>query len=175
MAHPPKPGLRSLAHWHHLQLAPIRHSNTGAPSFNFKNVRWDEFQKFITDHPPPFNEEAQNIHCLARSTSSLLLNAAKASIPFGRLGRLLKAWWCEEAELAVRDRQEGTLWGASFRGLSLTYVEASRRASSLICRAKAKTWQATCNNLPPAQGLALFSTFSTLLWQEGFLPRPRIL
>jgi len=47
---------------------------------------WDEIQKFITDHPPSPIEETQNIHCAALFFSSLLLNAAKVSISFGRLG-----------------------------------------------------------------------------------------
>jgi len=64
----------------------------------------------------------------------LLLNAAKASIPFGRLGRSPKAWWSEEAELAVRDR-----WGARSEAHRLAYVQASRRASSVISMAKTET------------------------------------
>ena len=31
----------------------------------------------------------------------------------------------------------------------LRYIDASRRASSVIFRAKSATWQATCSNLPP--------------------------
>jgi len=58
-------------------------------------------KKYNSEHPPPPIEEAQNIYCAARSFSSLLLNAAKASIPFGRLAVPLKhggpwkrSWQC---------------------------------------------------------------------------------
>jgi len=54
-------------------------------------AHWDEFKKYISEHPPLPIKEAQNIHCADRSFSSLLLNAAKASIPFGRIGRPPKA------------------------------------------------------------------------------------
>jgi len=33
-----------------LQLAPICHTNTRAPAFNFKKAHSDEFKKFITEH-----------------------------------------------------------------------------------------------------------------------------
>jgi len=86
-----------------LQLALIRHTNTRAPAFNFKKAHWDEFEKLISEHPPLPIEEAQNIHihCAARSFSLLLINTAKPSIPFDRLGCHPKAWWSDEAKLAV--------------------------------------------------------------------------
>jgi len=130
-----------------LQLAPFRHTNTRGPAFNFKKAHWNEFEKFIIDHPPTPIEETQNLHCAARSLSSLFLNAAKASIPFGRLGRPPKAWWSEEAELAVQDRRRAR--SEAHRSEAhrseahrseahrLAYVETSRRASSVISRAKA--------------------------------------
>jgi len=105
----------------------------------------------------------QNIHCTARSFFSFHLNTAKASILFGRLGHLLKAWWCKEAELAVRDR-----WSTRSKARRLTYVEASQRASSVISRAKAKTWQATCSNLSPRSNLcSLFNLINFVAGKKG--------
>ena len=48
--------------------------------------------------------DAFNIHQAARSFSLFLIEATKASIPFGHLGRSPKAWWFQEAESAVRKR-----------------------------------------------------------------------
>ena len=42
----------------------------------------------------------------------------------------------------------------------LRYIDASRRASSVISRAKSATWQATCSNLSPLLILVLSSGFS---------------
>jgi len=46
MAHPPRSGIRSPSIDINLQLAPIRHTNTRAPAFNFKKAHWDEFETF---------------------------------------------------------------------------------------------------------------------------------
>jgi len=70
-----------------------------------------EPQPSISNPPPPI-KETQDIHCVARSFL-LLLNAAKASIPFRRLGRPPKAWWFVQADLAMRDSMEGMLRGSS--------------------------------------------------------------
>jgi len=140
-----------------LQLAPIRHTNTTVPAFNFKKAYWDEFEKFIIDHPPLPIEEMQNIHCAAQSFS-LLLNAAKVSVPFGCLVRSPKAWWSEEAELAMKDRRRAYSEVHRSKAHRLAYVEASRRASSVI---------STCL---PAQTPVLFSTSLTLLLARKVLP-----
>jgi len=167
MAHPPRSGIRLPPIDINLQLAPIRHSNTRAPAFNYKKAHWDEFEKFISKHPPI--EEMQNIHCAARSFSSLLLNAAKTSVPFGRLGRPPKAWWSKEAESAVWDRRR-----ARSEAHRLAYVEVSRKSSSVISWAKTETWQATCNNLSPRSNpRAVFNPLHSC-WLEGFFPQPRI-
>jgi len=140
----------------------FRHTNTRAPAFNFKKAYWDEFEKFISKHPPPPIEEAPNIHCAARSFSSLLLNAAKASIPFG----FPKAWWSEEAELAVRDRRR-----ARSEAHRLAYVEASRRASSVISRAKtSRPGRPPATTCLPTQTPVLFSASLTQLLARRVLP-----
>jgi len=94
--------------------------------------------------------------------SSLLLDAARASIPFDCLGRPPKARWCEEAELAVRDRRRARSEAHRFKTHRLAHVEASWRASSVISRAKAETSQATCSNLLLRSNPVLCSTNSLL-------------
>ena len=81
--------------------------------------------------------------------TSLALNATKPSIPFGRIKRHLKAWWSAEVESAVSERLSA--FAAAHRSDEdcQAYISASRRASSVIAKAKAETWQATCCFLSP--------------------------
>ena len=81
--------------------------------------------------------------------TSLALNAAKSSIPFGRIKRHPKAWWSVEVEDSVNER--GKDFAAAHRSDEdcHAYISASRRASSVIAKAKAEAWQATCSSLSP--------------------------
>ena len=76
-----------------------------SPKFNYKKASWDVYQSYIAENLPSLDVDALNIHQAARSFSLFLVEAAKASIPFGRLGCSPKAWWSQEAESAVRERQ----------------------------------------------------------------------
>ena len=79
--------------------------------------------------------------------TSLALNAAKSSICFGRIKRPPKAWWSDEVESAVCERRKA--FSAAHRSDEdcQAYISASRRASSVIVKAKAKAWQTTCSSL----------------------------
>ena len=81
--------------------------------------------------------------------TSLTLNAAKSSIPFGRIKRPSKAWWSAEVEEAVSERRKA--FAAAHRSDEdrQAYISASRRASSVIAKAKAETWHTTCSSLSP--------------------------
>ena len=70
-----------------LPLSPVRHPNTRPPKFNYKKASWDVYQSYIAEHLPSLDVDALNIHQAALSFSLFLVEAAKASIPFGRLGR----------------------------------------------------------------------------------------
>ena len=76
--------------------------------------------------------------------TSLALNAAKSSIPFGRIKRPPKAWWSAEVEGAVSERRKA--FSAAHRSDEdrQAYISASRRASSVIA-----TWQMTCSSFSP--------------------------
>ena len=80
---------------------------------------------------------------------SLTLNAAKSSIPFGRIKRPPKAWWSAEVEQAVSERRKA--FAAAHRSDEdrQAYISASRRASLVIAKAKAEAWQTTCSSLSP--------------------------
>ena len=132
-----------------LPLYPVRHPNTRHPKFNYKKARWDVYQSCIVEYLSSFDVGAVNIHQAARSFSLFLVEAAKASILFDRLGRPPKAWWSQEAESAVRERRRARSEAHRSEAHRFTYIDASRRASSVISRAKSATWQATCSYLSP--------------------------
>ena len=83
--------------------------------------------------------------------TSLALNAAKSSISFRSIKRHSKAWWSAEVEGAVSERRKA--FAAAHRSDEdhQAYISASRRASSVIAKAKTKTeaWQTTCTSLLP--------------------------
>ena len=70
-----------------LPLFPVRQPNTRPPKFNYNKTSWDIFQSYVAEHLPSLDFDALNIHQAAHSSSLFLVEAAKASIPFGRLGR----------------------------------------------------------------------------------------
>ena len=81
--------------------------------------------------------------------TSLALNAAKSSIPFGRIKRPPEAWWSPEVEGAVSERRKSFAAAHRRDEDRQAYISASRRASSVIAKAKAEVWQTTCTSLSP--------------------------
>ena len=81
--------------------------------------------------------------------TSLTLNAAKSSIPFGPIKHPPKAWWSAEVEQAVSERRKA--FAAAHRSDEdhQAYISASQRASSVIAKAKTEAWQTTCSSLSP--------------------------
>ena len=69
-----------------LPLSPVRHPNTRPPKFNYKKASWDVYQSYIAKHLPSLDFDTLNIHQAAYSFSLFLVEVAKASIPFDRLG-----------------------------------------------------------------------------------------
>ena len=79
--------------------------NERLPSFNFQKARWDGFVSYFDSHCPSA-EEYSSLSSAAALFTSLALNAAKSSIPFGRIKRSFKAWWSAEAKSAVSERRK---------------------------------------------------------------------
>ena len=77
------------------------------------------------------------------------MNAAKSSIPFGRIKRNPKAWWSAEVEQAVSERRRAFATAHRSDEDRQAYISASRRASSVIAKAKAEAWQTICTSLSP--------------------------
>ena len=77
------------------------------------------------------------------------MNAAKSSIPFGRIKRPPKAWLSAEVEQAVGERRRAFATAHRSDEDRQAYIFASRHASSVIAKAKAEAWQTTCTSLSP--------------------------
>ena len=67
-----------------IPLSPVFRPNERPPSFNFQKARWDGFASYIDSHCPSA-EEYSSLSSAAALFTSLALNAAKSSIPFGRI------------------------------------------------------------------------------------------
>ena len=129
-----------------IPLSPVFRPNERPPSFNFQKARWDGFASYC---PSADEYSSLSLSSAAALFTSLTLNAAKSSIPFGRIKRPPKAWWSAEVEQAVSERRKA--FAAAHRSDEdrQAYISASRRASSVIAKAKAEVWQTTCSSLSP--------------------------
>ena len=133
-----------------IPLSPVFRPSERPPSFNFQKARWDGFASYFDSHCPSAEEYSSlSLSSAAALFTSLALNAAKSSIPFGRIKRPPKAWWSAEVESAVSERRKA--FAAAHRSDEdrQAYISASRRASSVIAKAKAEAWQTTCSSLSP--------------------------
>ena len=129
-----------------IPLSPVFRPNERRPSFNFQKTRWDDSVSYIDSHSPSA-EDYSSLSSAAALFTSLALNAAKSSIPFGCIKRPPKAWWSAQVESAVSERRKA--FAAAHRSDEdrQACISASRRASSVI--AKVEAWQTTCSSLSP--------------------------
>ena len=133
-----------------IPLCPVFRPNERPPSFNFQKARSDGFASYFDSNCPSAEEYSSlSFSSVAALFASLTMNAAKSSIPFGRIKRHPKAWWSAEVEQAVSERPKA--FAAAHRSDEdrQAYISASRRASSVITKAKAEAWQTTCSSLSP--------------------------
>ena len=131
-----------------IPLSLVFRPNERPPSFNFQKAHWDGFASYFDSHCPSA-EEYSSLSSAAAFFTSLALNAAKSSIPFGRIKRPPKAWWSAEVEEAVSERRRAFATAHRSDEDRQAYISASRRASSVIAKAKAEAWQTTCTSLSP--------------------------
>ena len=74
-----------------IPLSPVYRPNERPPSFNFQKARWGGFASHIDSHCPTAEEYSSlSLSSAAALFTSLAMNAAKSSIPFGRINALLK-------------------------------------------------------------------------------------
>ena len=128
-------------------LSAVYRPNKRPPSYNFQKACWNGFASYFDSHCLSAEEYSSLSLSSAAIFTSLALNAAKSSIPFGRIKRPPKAWWSAEVEEAVSERRKA--FAAAHRSDEdrQTYISAFRRASSVV--AKAEAWQTTCSSLSP--------------------------
>ena len=99
----------------------------------------------------PFAKEYSSLSLSSAATffTSLALNAAKSSIPFGLIKRHPEVWWSVQVEEAVNERRKAFAAAQRSDEDRQAYISAFRRVSSVIANAKAEAWQATCYSLLP--------------------------
>ena len=133
-----------------IPLSPVFHPNEDPPSFNFQKVCWDNFVSYFDSHCPSAEEYSSLfLSSAAALFTSLALNAAKSSIPFGRIKRHPKAWWSAKVKGAVSKRRKAFAATHKSDEDRQAYISASLRASSVIAKAKAEAWQTTCSSFSP--------------------------
>ena len=133
-----------------VRLSPVFRPNERPPSFNFQKACWDGFASYFDSHCPSAEEYSSlSLSSAAALFTSLILSAAKSPIPFGRIKRPPKAWWFAEVEQAVSERRKAFAAAHRSDDDRQAYISASRRALSVIAKAKAEAWQATCSSLSP--------------------------
>ena len=131
-----------------IPLSPVYRPNERPPSFNFQKARWDDFAFYFDSHCPSAEEYSSlSLSSAAALFTSLAMNAAKSSNPFGRIKRPPKARWSAEVEEAVGERRKAFATAHRSDEDRQAYISASRRGSSVI--AKAEAWQTTCTSLSP--------------------------
>ena len=131
-----------------IPISPVFRPDERPTSFNFQKARWDGFAPHFDSHCPSA-EEYSSLSSAAALFTSLAMNAAKSSIPFGHIKRPPKAWWSAEVEQAVSERRRAFAIAHRSDEDRQAYISASRRASSITAKAKAEAWQTTCSSLLP--------------------------
>ena len=120
------------------------------PSFNFQKARWDDFASYVDSHCPSAEEYSSlSLSSAATLFTTLALNPAKFFLSFGPIKRPPKAWWSAEVEEAVSERRKAFAAAHRSDEYRQAYISASRRALSVIAKAKAEAWQTTCSSLSP--------------------------
>ena len=77
---------------------------------------------------------------------SLALNAAKCFTPFGLVKRQLQAWWTPEVKEAAGKKRKTFAAALESDEDRQAYISSSQHASSIIAKATAEAWQATCSS-----------------------------
>ena len=117
-------------------LSPVFRPNERPPSSNFQKARWNDFSFHFDSHSPSA-EEYSSLSSASTFFTSLALNAAKSSIPFGPIKRPPKAWWSAKVEEAVSEKCKAAAHRSDEDRQA--YISASPRASSVIAKAKPET------------------------------------
>ena len=150
MADPSGPRLRSSSYLYHYSHFPLINSIHRPSSFNYNKARWDDHFTYIDTHcPPSSNFTTLSLSEATHTFTKLLNDAATSAIPFGIINRPTKAWWSSEVADAVAKRRKTFAKAHCSEEDRQHYIATSRYTSTVITKAKAKSWQNTCSSLSP--------------------------
>ena len=129
-----------------LPTSPLINSFHLPPSFMsiYNKARWDDYITYIDTHCfTPSNFTTLSYSEATHTFTKLLNDAATSAIPFGSINRPAKAWWSVADAVAKRRKAFGKAHCS----------EEDRQhyiaTSTVISKAKAKSWQNTCSSLSP--------------------------
>ena len=89
-----------------IPLSPVFRPNEHPCSFNFQKTRWDGLASYFDSHSPSAKEYSSlSLSYAAALFTTLALNVAESSIPFGCIKRPPKAWWSAEMEQVISERR----------------------------------------------------------------------
>ena len=128
-------------------FSPVYHPNERPPSSTFRKLAGMTLRPTLTR--TVHQQRNTRLFPLLLLFSPLALNAAKSSIPFGRIKRHPKAWWSAEVESANSETRKAFAVAHRSDKDRQAYISASRCASSVIAKSKAVAWQTTCSSLSP--------------------------
>ena len=138
--------------YNHLSILLSIPLSPGVPILQFSesSLGWLCFLLYFDSHCPSAEKYSTlSLSSAAALFTSLAMNAAKSSIPFGRIKRHPKDWWSAEVEQAVSERCKAFAVTHRSDDDRQAYISASRCASSVIAKTKAEAWQTTCSSLSP--------------------------
>ena len=92
---------------------------------------------FYFDFHCPFSEKYSSLSSASALFTFLTLNAAKSSIPFGRIKPQPNAWWSAEVEEAVSERRKAFPSIYRSNDVRQALISSFRHASSVIAKAEA--------------------------------------
>ena len=145
-----RPWLRSFSYLYYYSHFPLINSFHRPPSFNYNKACWDDYLTYIDTHCPP----ASNFITLSLSEAThtftkLLNNATTSAISFGSINCPAKAWWSSEVTDAVAKCRRAFAKVHCSKEDRQNYISINRYTSTVITKAKAKSWQKTCSSLSP--------------------------
>ena len=133
-----------------IPTSPLTNSFHRPPSFNYNKARWDDYLTSIDTHcPTPSSFTTLSLSEATHTFTKLLNDAATSAIFFGRINRPAKAWWSPEVADAVAKRRKAFAKAHCSEEDRQHYIATSRYTSTVISKAKAKSWQNTCCSLSP--------------------------
>ena len=133
--------------------------NQRKPAFNFQKADWDVFSSTLTSLcPDPVSYSSLSLSKAVKLFTSIVLQAAKSSVPFGRTHQPPKAWWSPELSELVQKRRAALSKAHISEEHRQAYRSAHREVSAAVAKAKAEAWQRKASSLrPTAQPRKVFS------------------